>query len=456
MRLRAFVLYCCVSQLLTGCLYLHSPARQKAAEEARVSFEAVAKQSAASTVATDYATQGELRSAAIHDLIRLNRGIQIDTLASQPWATLLEQTRGELTSSQGALDKAKAAQKTLSPELEKALKRLAKAQEDVKDGLKLVNAASREAARYAATQGLLREALLGATDATRSKSFEALRDVLAKEYKFTSYSLENGALKSTETKESAEKLIDIPVDLIPKGAPQSPADVESLIKKLSGLQQQPLPSGLTFKNPGIATTILGLAFDVARAEEQRISVAVDMAKRELALRSAQVAFLEEHVRRLTDDLNPQGLGLAAAASTEPDLNTTLRVTLERLALDYQRTDRAVLAAVAADPAARDRALLDRIHARGRLQAVYVGLANNFKRRIIDAQEGEIFANRLSAISTEHDLRDTAVRFGEREAVVGRGLEGLVAFHTGGITSEDLGRIIGIAQTIGIFVIAGGQ
>ena len=42
---------------------------------------------------------------------------------------------------------------------------------------------------------------------------------------------------------------------------------------------------------------------------------------------------------------------------------------------------------------------------------------------------------------------------EREAVIMRGLDGLVAFQQGGIDADDVRNLIMVAQAIGIFAIA---
>ena len=459
MKLRALIPLYCASQILTGCFYLHSTTHQKAAEDARSSFDAVVRNSAVSAVVADYVAQTELRSTVTRDLDRLDRMVMLDAILAQPWEDLVNDTRDELTEAKSALVDAKAKNGTLQTQLVTDLAKLANFKGQVKDSLEALNAASEAVARYAATQNLVREAMLGATDATRPKSFDALRDILAKKHTFTTYTLENGTLKSADKQLTVADLLGIPIDLIPKTTPKSIEDVEPVIAKLSVLPQLPqtLLARLTFQNPGIATTILGLAFDVARAEEQRISVAVDMAKRELKIRGAQSEFLTRHVSNLEQDLDAdQGLGIAAAASAEQDNKERVRSTLDRLALEYQRADREFLRTAAADQFTSERALKERDRARGVLHSVHVGLASNFRRRVVDAKERAIFEERLSALETERDLRDAAARFGEREAVIGRGLEGLVAFHAGGITSEDLGRILGIAQTIGIFIIAGGQ
>src|SRR5262245_15712635 len=140
--LRALILCCCASQLLTGCLYLHNPTRQKAAEEARSNFEEMLKHSAASAVVADYVTQVELRSAVTRDLNRLDRTVMLDALLAQQWTDLVDATREELTTAQAALAAAKTKRETLKTELTLSLAKLANVEGKVKDSLEALNAAS--------------------------------------------------------------------------------------------------------------------------------------------------------------------------------------------------------------------------------------------------------------------------------------------------------------------------
>lgn len=431
----------CASQLVSGCLYLHNPTLQKAAEAAKSDFEAVAKNSPFSAVVGGYVSQTELTAAVARDVHRLDRLVKLNALVAMTWADLKTATVGELNATGVDLQDATQARDRARAALPVQLAKLAGAKEAVKTQVDALNDSGLTAARYAATQSLLREALVAAAETTRPKSVAALRDVLGKKHSVTTFATGPTGLTTTVKEMTAGELLGISAKDIPSTLPADLAELGrlgELLKSLPGLQET--LERLTFRSPGIATTLLGLGFDLARAEEQRIAAAVDSAKREIKLRDAHIAFLELHRDALRADLDDRGLGIAAAASVEKDEATRLRVTLERLVTGYQRAEAG---------AAREQA-------RGRLHAVYLGLANNFKLQVVDAKEREIFKDRISALQTEQELRLKAVGFAEREAIIGRGLEGLVAFHSGGVTTEDVARLIGIAQTIGIFVIAGGQ
>jgi hypothetical protein len=93
-------------------------------------------------------------------------------------------------------------------------------------------------------------------------------------------------------------------------------------------------------------------------------------------------------------------------------------------------------------------------ARPALVTTYIALGENVQFRVVDARVRERFQIAVSSVEVEEDLAAAEINLREREAVIVRGLEGLVAFHEGGIDADDLRNLIGVAQAVGIFAIAG--
>jgi hypothetical protein len=106
-----------------------------------------------------------------------------------------------------------------------------------------------------------------------------------------------------------------------------------------------------------------------------------------------------------------------------------------------------LRALAIKSAAKDRKTYRDI-----LITLYRQIGDNLQFRVIDAQARSDFKNAVEVLKTERALMLTEVNLREREAVIMRGLDGLVAFQQGGIDANDVRNLILLAQAFGIFAI----
>ena len=68
---------------------------------------------------------------------------------------------------------------------------------------------------------------------------------------------------------------------------------QALLKGMKGLEDL---ESLQIGNPGIAVTIVGLGYDVARAEERRLAATIDEARRTRALYRDQLSSLPHNKR----------------------------------------------------------------------------------------------------------------------------------------------------------------
>ena len=91
--------------------------------------------------------------------------------------------------------------------------------------------------------------------------------------------------------------------------------------------------------------------------------------------------------------------------------------------------------------------------RARLITLYRQLGDNVQFRVVDAQARDNLENALTVFQAERALAVAEINLREREAVILRGLDGLVAFHQGGIDADDVRNLIMIAQAFGIIAIA---
>lgn len=210
--------------------------------------------------------------------------------------------------------------------------------------------------------------------------------------------------------------------------PLSLSDVVQFVGKAGDLRAF---SELVPTNPGIEITVVGLAYDLARAEELRLEAEVDSARRRLALHDRHLAFLEQH--QGTTEQAKITLASVIAIQGIND-NMSVRDTLERLRSKAKRAESGK-------------------QARGNLSAAYSALAQYAKTILAEQPVRENFDGEVSKIQVDQELVRADIALREREAVIVRGLEGLVAFHEGGIDAEDVRNIIGVAQAVGIFAIA---
>jgi hypothetical protein len=168
-----------------------------------------------------------------------------------------------------------------------------------------------------------------------------------------------------------------------------------------------------------------LAYDVARAQELRLAAEVESARRRKALYDGHLLFLEDYQN-----------GLDGAQNA---IETVLRIR----GIDADDTV---------------RASIEKLHARGReargeLADTYLAIALYAKTILVDKPRRVGFPNEVDAVVVDEELARADIALREREAVIVRGLDGLVAFHEGGIDAEDVANLIRVAQAIGIFAIA---
>ncbi len=291
--------------------------------------------------------------------------------------------------------------------------------------LEALNQAAGAETRYAATQKLLSTGVVALVQPRGDpKARAAALEALAKEaVPRQSFAEEDGRLVEKAGTTTVGEALGANLQLLAKTqGPLSFGDVVQVVGKTGDLRAF---QGLVPTNPGIEVTIIGLAYDVARAEELRLNAEVDGARRRLALHDRHLAFLERH--RKTVAQAEAALG-AVAAIRGIDEGTSVRETIEKL----RRRGR---------------------DARGDLSGTYSALAQYANAILAERPVRQGFDNEVGELLVDQELARADVALREREAVIGRGLEGLVAFHEGGIDADDVRNLIGVAQAVGIFAIA---
>jgi len=433
-----------------GPVYLHDPAGQAAATAARTQFQEVLAKGRLSDLVGTYRVQNAEQAAATLALQKDDVRNATYTMSAKPWAELLQETRDELAATKAANKEGEKELKSIERSLTTALQAHEAADKQVGTLIDALNAAAAAELRHAASQKLLAAGLqaIVSRQANGGAGKKALEEVLDTTITERSFREQGGVLVETTKEKKVRDVSGVGADvfavLAAGGDPVKTA--QTLLKSVN---RQGSFQGLQIGDPGIAVTIVGLGYDVARAEERRLAAAIDEARRTRALYRDQLKFLaaqekrlERNVKRLEElDETLKKLGLVPRQRSSSDSNATpqspdvedMIVRLRELAVKSAGEDRR-----------RYRAILI---------TLYRQIGDNLQFRVIDAQARSDFKNAVAVVNTERALMLAEINLREREAVIIRGLDGLVAFQQGGIDANDVRNLILLAQAFGIFAIA---
>jgi hypothetical protein len=410
-----------------GPIYLHDPAGETAAMAAMQHFQAVLERGRVGGLVAGYKAQQATTVETLQALREDDTRTQLVALSSESWDFLIDSTRAELDATDSEIGQREIEKISIEEQLQATLEQQPGLQKKTKDLLDAMNAAAAAEARYVATQKLLSAglaALVGTAPDDPSTADTALKAILAENVPTRSFKQEGGELVEVTGEVTVGKSLGVDASVIDAlgSLPRGPDDLFRLIEPGASLRNL---TGLEVKDPGIAVTIVGLGYDVARAEERRLGTLIDSARRKLGLYADYLEFTSRHqtnLRRNLDRLEmfPGSAGVSTA--------TTVRATIEQLAKP--------------DEPSRDL-----------LRNIYGRVGEGFLFRVVDAKLRDDFETTLDNLEVEEALALAEVNLREREAVIARGLEGLVAFNKGGIDADDVRNLIGVAQAIGIFVIA---
>ena len=449
MRLSAagFIVLCTVAN---GCVYLHNDANQKVAEQAQESFSDTTKSPLYGNAPANLQKFLDIREGVTNDLSQADQNIQLAGYLGKTWGAAESDTATALERAKSALSSAKEGKKNAEEHLKNQLAALPGVEGEIKTIIDALNAAERSRAQFIATQKLLSSGIAAIATTQPSIAVNTLKEALEGTLPVPKYYLDKqGILATTQpTKSSVGELTGIPARLFADRTAGT-TGVKFALQHVELFQG--LGNGLTFKDQGIATITISLGYDLARAEEMRLRTEIAYARKKLDLYQAYIAFLTGYTQRLENQLKGSA-GISAAAVDAGNKQATIRETLERKSIEAQAAYHAAL--IAPTKEAREEAFARRKNSRSTLHSTLIALVTNFELCAIENQKVDSFNRHLSALDAQRELELAVARLKEREAVIGRGLSGLVAFHSNGISREDISHIIGIAQAIGIFRIAG--
>src|SRR5207253_393546 len=129
--------------------------------------------------------------------------------------------------------------------------------------------------------------------------FKTLSDALNKQENFSKFEVKDGKVTaSTQTATVGELVgIKLPTDL-----PKKPEDLGAWGEAIKQIAKVGKENKLNLRDPGIATTIIGLGLDLALAEEVRARTEIAAVKSLLKVRNSLIADLGARKNTLTANL----------------------------------------------------------------------------------------------------------------------------------------------------------
>ncbi len=456
---RACALALTLASLTTGCgnLYFHSNGLEALATDARTEVLGVF----AKNLAGDLSNTIKGNQTFALDLLRSLGGVsndtQVDTLLAKSWSELEAEPKTALHSAETARGWASARIGKIDTQLIAAVQEHAGAREKVKNAQVALHEANCFRQRYIETQNLLADVVAINFKQDRpdiASAFEAVFDKPAP-------SFEGKSKSSCKGKDTVAKLLGLDAwqgyaKAVATG--DEVALVERIFKHTAKLQQLGKKAKLALRDPGLSSTILGLGYDLARTSEMHLQAEVDYWKKLKAIRQSQKEFTTEWHAQIQESVSSKGISLKDLQAKDPIKNHISRAltvgdSLRELGLTYYGAKEAYFKATPANRVAAQEAST---RAREMLRYALIAVARvheNINVRASKALEFETLATAM--LNTRAAVRAEAALKG-REALISRGLEGLVAFHKNGITADDMRSLIGLAQFAGLLAIAEGS
>ena len=415
-----------------GCLHFHSPADEKAAKDTVERFSRFRGQSPSL-----FAKMRE-NIEATRMVVRQQRAVVIEN----EHATFLLEVANKSWESIGKdLGNAKTARSELN--------RFVRQQTD---------AALEEAGRAATGVQDAKAAL----DAAKKQAKDAQAEHLL--WKTRRFLIQETVIAAAKKESLDEKVIaDILEDVLQKDIPEetsngNPVKVRDVLKEdlkqIVGQPQSRLLVAYTFGAyspkalPGLQITILGMGVDLADTRLRRAQLEQDRLRRKLEV-------LEFHLgsEDLLDDAISD-LNLRLDARRFPNLPFDKSLSPLQTLDQIKAFDPAAVALADPDRAAKiSQRVADKDDA---LRAVFEIVGYYVASMTTNAadREQKVLDVELAEISQDVSYELSALKALEREAVIGRQLDALAIYHSGGIKPEDIGNVIGALQLAAQAAIAG--
>lgn len=245
-------------------------------------------------------------------------------------------------------------------------------------------------------------------------------------------------LASLETSAAGSRSIDTAVGELAAILEQTPQDRGDVLDRTAPLPEE-LRRALGTKladAPGIAIRILELGLELAELKKER-------AQKQLIAQSQRERVFQDFVisARIVRSLNDRARDYLAKNDVEP--GALIAASVLETKRRGEARDRAATSAGAREFVERQNSI-SYLLLMPRLAAGANWLV---------ARERGLTSLRLARIRHQESIVTSEVGDRAWQALVASGLDGLVAYHEGGITDEDIANLIRLAQGVALFIIA---
>lgn len=439
-----------------GNLYIHSGQMETLAKDAKSGFEGVVAKNQVGALVDQIEADQNFAIDLVRSLGQTSTDTQLNAFLDASWDELIEQVREQRRAAASSERKAFAALEDIKDRIPKAVEELTNATKGATTAENALAQGRCYEERHIATQQLFASIVAINFDRNGPNDISAVTETLGK--KVTPFDdQDKSECKGSGTVAELLKLESALAIVRLFATEDRDKAVAALFESVQSLPKLDPESGLALRDPGLSTTLLGLGYDLARAAELRLKAELKYWKNARSLREQQLAFSKEWSARLDQDL--QG-GTFSLNQLVTDLKSTnsevgsqkIGDTLRSLGDAYKIARDTYLGGRGDTREAAEVSLRD---ARERMRYALIVIARSFENLYVLSLRNDEFENIAAVMETARAAAQSEAYLKEREAVIGRGLEGLAAFHQGGISSEDVQGLIGLAQFAALVFIAGG-
>lgn len=304
----------------------------------------------------------------------------------------------------------------LKEEEKKAGMQLKSAEEKVKEAKSQVDAWNQTVALFQeAFISVAKSEKLSTKEQGKSKWFDTIKDLADKEIAYT----------DADGKEKKERIGKILGDSLPSiMQPNKPEDFNKLLDIIP-------------EAPGIALTIMALGLDLAQIEKQRVETQIARLDARKVLFEKALAEMEIAEKLMTEIKTNDSIEKIAGNCPTKDENGNLFLAMSNLYSSATAKD------------INPELLLVQLNS---ISASLITARKLAIAKDIISRQIPLLDVSLSRLKHEDSVVYSRLNEASWLALVNRGLEGLVAYHKGGLNEEDTANIIRLAQTVALGVI----
>ena len=446
----------CLTSTACGSLYIHSDELETLSRQSQTAFQGVVAKNNAGALVDQIEANQDMAIGLIRSLDLANAETQLNFFLDQTWEDMIEQTDAKLKNARAQAGAISRSQTTAREKLARAVEKMSGAKEASIKAEDALYAALCYSQLHIATQEFITGIV--AINFNRDLDIDAqtVEGILDKKVPpFDGQGKSNCSGEGSVAKLLGLEGLTDTIRLV--GTPDREAALATLFQKIPTFRKLDGELKLALRDPGLSTTILGLGYDLTRAAELRLKAeALHLQKLE-ALYEEEDSFNKRWVENLEASLNEEGpFSITAVAKAIrqkcPGREAeSIGGALQCLSDDLIKAQEALFRA---DAGSENEVREKRYEARELLRNSLITITVAFENVFVLQRKAAEFRNLEATMNTARVAARSEAYLKEREAVINRGLEGLVAFHRGGIASEDVQALIGLAQTAALLVIAG--